>query len=146
MRYFFAVLFCLLAVLVPILLTVVDAEEVKAIDISAIKAERIVAGVNIMEPDLESRLSTFFGESYDFVLVGVDGRDVVYLGEKDGLWHKSWEEIDFGIIQRAVDVRIDYQASVLVVTCAKHIGVVILISVFSFFVFIIIGLIFLLRD
>ncbi|MFH1575361.1 MAG: hypothetical protein ABIB55_00230 [Candidatus Nealsonbacteria bacterium] len=140
MRWVFAALFWLAAVIFPMFMITASDTTVKSVDISAIRAEEIVAGTNVIKikPDFDSRVSSFLGNSYDLVLVGVNGSKMVYLGEADDQWYRAEEELGLGSTQEVVDVRINNQT--LAVTCAKHTSTTVFFSIFTFLIFGLIGL------
>lgn len=104
-----------------------SADEVKTIDLSAIKTEQFVAGTNVMKPDFECSPMAFAGKSYDLVMVGEEYRDLVYLGKSNGQWYRAEESLHLNFVQEVREVKLD--GANLIVVCEKEVGNLILLSI-----------------
>lgn len=135
----FAIMFWIAAVVLPLSMAISNDSVVKTVDLSAVRANQIIAGTNLMKTDFESQVSSFLGKSYDLVMVGLENSrgSIVYLGEKDNQWYRAEEFLSMGLTQEAKDIRINNQ--ILVVTCGKDVGVVVLLSILSFVIFALLG-------
>lgn len=131
----------LVGVILITLMAVWNVNEVKTVDISGVKADRLVAAASLIKPDFENAsVAGFCGKSYELVLVGVENREigeVAYLGLAEGKYYKATENFSLGVLQKVNEVKIDNET--LVIVCGKNVGMTVFFSIWSFILFVVIG-------
>lgn len=127
-----AIIFWLVAIILPVVMCTSNDNEVKTVDLSAIRAKEIVAGTNLTKPDFECSIMSFLGKSYDLVMVGVEDVNtgkIVYLGKADNQWYKAEEWLKMGTTQKVEEAKIVDRE--FVVSCGKNKGAVVILTLLA---------------
>jgi len=138
-----AIILWLIAV-TPLTVTLLsNVDEVKIVDLAAIKSEQIIIGTNEwLNPDFNCLVSDLMGKPYELVMVGVtELGKIIYLGKTaKNEWYGAEENLDVGFIQKVKKAEIDDKGD-LAVYYSKNFSPIIAITIISIVVLGAIGLV-----